>query len=237
MAQVYTYDLFRPIIGYKDIIEPSRMIAYSAKWRGKKGVIFQSEHHDGRMEMLQGLWHLLNEADIVVGYNIKRFDIPWVAGEHWVEGFKPPSPFKVIDLYQAVKQNSRFLSKRLDYVASRILDDNKKNYSMAEMWRIVDNIATTDAARDREWNKMRGYAKKDTVLLEPLFDDLLPRLKLPHPLTDAEGFNCRNCGSFNLERRGFALTQNGKYQRYVCECGKWQRGTQRIAVGETRDIS
>lgn len=236
LAQVYTYDLFRPIIGYKDIIEPSRMISFSAKWRGKKGVMFKSEYHDSRQDMLQEMHDLLDEADVVVGYNIKRYDIPWISGEHIVEGFLPPSPFKVVDLYQAVKTNTRFLSKRLDYVSDRLLDDNKKQYSMAEMWRIVNNPETDEKAVEREWNRMRTYARKDTALLEPLFDTLLPWIKMPHPMSDSEGLNCRNCGSFNLTRRGYALTLNGKYQRYVCECGTWQRGTKRVSVGETRSI-
>ena len=110
MAKVYTYDLFKPIIGYKDIIEPSRMVAFSAKWRGKRGVMFRSEYHDGRDEMLTELRDLLDEADIVVGYNIARYDVPWTSGELHVEGFDPPSPFKKVDLFQTVKSNTRFLS-------------------------------------------------------------------------------------------------------------------------------
>ncbi len=238
MATVYTYDLFKPFIGYKDIIEPSRMIAFSAKWYGKKGVIFKSEYHDSRTEMLQALHDLLDEADIVCGYNINRYDIPWVAGEMHVEGFLPPSPFKKLDLFQTIRSNTRFLSKKLDYVSERLLDDHKKQYSMAEMWRIVDNPNTDEDTRRREWNRMRTYAKKDTALMEPLFENLLPLLKMPHPIREVpEGvLACRNCGSEDLTRRGFALTLDGKYQRYQCVCGSWMRGTARISVGSTRSL-
>lgn len=238
MAQVYTYDLFKPIIGYKDIIEPSRMIAFSAKWYGKKNIIFKSEYHDGRKEMLDALHELLDEADVVIGYNSNRYDIPWVTGEFLVEGYHPPSPFKKLDLFQVIRSNTRLLSKKLDYVSERFLDDNKKQYSMAEMWRIVNNPDTDEDARKREWNKMRTYAKKDTALLEPLFETLKPYLKLPHPIREvAEGeLACRNCGSSELTRRGFSLTLDGKYQRYQCACGSWMRGTTRIAVGSTRAI-
>jgi DNA polymerase elongation subunit (family B) len=236
MAKVYTYDLFRPFIGHKDIIEPSRMIAYSAKWKGKKGVLFKSEFHDGRDEMLQGLHDLLDAADIVVGYNIKRYDIPWVSGEHVVEGFLPPSPFKVVDLYQTVKSNSRFLSKKLDYVSGRLLDDHKKAYSMAEMWRIVDDPNVDPTTKAREWNRMRSYARKDTALMEPLFERLLPWLKMPHPVTsDPEA--CPNCGGTELQKRGVARTQFSEYPRLQCtSCGKWLRGASRTSTTNLRTI-
>jgi hypothetical protein len=226
------------MIGYKDIIEPARMIAFSAKWKGKKGTKFYSEHHQSRDEMLKALHALLDEADVVVGYNIKRFDIPWVNGEFIVEDMRPPSPFKVIDLYATVKANTRFLSKKLDYVSGRLLDDHKKAYSMAEMWRIVDNPETDDATRDREWNRMRSYARKDTELLDPLYDTLLPWLKVSHPLRDDEnGVTCHACGSTDLQRRGYALTLVGRYQRFVCNaCGSWFRGLKRESVSEIRAL-
>ena len=178
-------DIVQEDLGYKDIIEPSRMVAFSAKWRGKRGVMFRSEYHDGRDEMLTELRDLLDEADIVVGYNIARYDVPWTSGELHVEGFDPPSPFKKVDLFQTVKSNTRFLSKKLDYVTGRLLDDHKKDYSMAEFWRLVDDPDTDEETLRREWNRMRTYSKKDTALLEPLFESLLPLIKMPHPVTDS----------------------------------------------------
>ena len=38
-------------------------------------------------------------------------------------------------------------------------------------------------------------------------------------------YKCPKCGSENLQRRGFATTTVGKYQRYQCkDCGGWLRG-------------
>lgn len=238
MAKVYTYDLFKPLISYKDIIEPSRMIAFSAKWKGKKGTKFYSEYHHSRQEMLEALHALFDEADVVVGYNILRYDLPWISGEMIVDGFKPPSPFKTIDLYQVVKSKTRFLSKKLDYVARRLLDDQKRDYSMAEMWRIVNDPATDEPTRKREWDRMKRYAIKDTNLLDPLMDELRPYLKMPHPLrTDENGVTCHACGSVEIQRRGYALTQVGRYQRFQCSsCGSWFRGTKRENVSEIRAL-
>lgn len=238
MATVYTYDLFKPLISYKDIIEPSRMIAFSAKWKGKRGTKFYSEYHNGRRDMLEALHELLDQADIVVGYNISRYDLPWIKGEFLTEGMTPPSPYKVLDLYQTVKSSTRYLSKKLDYVSGRLLDDHKKAYSMAEMWRIVNNPNVDEASKKREWDRMRSYARKDTELLDPLMDALLPWLKIPHPVRgDENGVTCHSCGSTDLQRRGYALTLVGRYQKFRCNgCGSWFRGTKRESVSEIRAL-
>lgn len=236
-ALFYGYGLYDQNIPIQSIVENPRMIAFTAKWLGKKKIYAFSEYHQSRREMLDEMHALLDEADVVVGWNSKRFDVKWVNSEFMVEGMKPPSPYKQIDLMQEVKRNARFISNKLDYVSQRLLNDQKIEYSMLNMWRIVNSPNTPEEARKKEWNAMMRYAKKDTELLEPLFKELLPWIRMPHPARDTGSLNCRNCGSEDLERRGFALTLNGKYPRFVCRaCGRWGRGSAREAVGAARDV-
>lgn len=238
MAKFYGYGLFDQNIPISHIIEHPRMIAFTAKWYGKKKVYAFSEYHQSREEMLQQMHALLDEADVVIGYNSKNFDIKWINSEFAVEGMLPPAPYKQIDLMQEAKRNFRFISRKLDYLADRILGDNKIDYSMAKMWVIVDNPNTDEDTRKREWDAMMKYAKKDTVLLEPLFEELLPWLRMPHPVNSMDGLRCRTCGGEHLQRRGVARTMNGEYDRYWCkDCGAWGRGNTRTSVGETRSIS
>lgn len=228
MAKSYHYGLYDQNISIENIIEHPRMIAISAKWLGKKGVKFYSEYHHSRKEMLQATYDLLDEADVVVGWNSKRFDVKWIQGELEVEGFGRPSPFKQIDIMAEVKKNFRFVSNKLDYVAHRLLDEGKHEYSMARMWRIVDNPETDEVTRKKEWNAMKRYAIRDTALLDPLFERLRPWIKIPHPVVDSEEALCHACGSDDLVKRGYALTLTGKYRRFRCNsCGSWFRGTQR----------
>lgn len=238
MASGYFYGLYDQTISIENIIEHPRVIAFSAKWLGKKQVIFKSEYHDGRKEMLQELHDLLSEADLVVGWNSDRFDVPWIQGEFLVEGMKPPAPFKRLDLMKATKKAARFISNKLDYVSNRLVGSGKIEYNMAKMWRIVNDPNTDEKTRKREWDAMRKYAKRDVEVLEPLFNELLPWLTLPHPRSEGDGLICRNCSSSNLQSRGTAKTLQGTYKRYQCQdCGSWQRGTARTPVGETRSIS
>lgn len=238
MALGYFYGLYDQNISIQNIVEHPRMIAFSAKWYGRKKTLFYSEYHHSRKEMLEEMHALLDEADVVVGWNSKTFDIKWINSEFMVEGMKPPAPYKQIDLMREVKRNSRFISHKLDYVSERLLDENKIEYSMAKMWVTVNDSRTDEATRKKEWNSMKRYAIKDTVLLEPLFDELKPWIKMPHPVSSKDGIVCRNCGGEDLQRRGYTLTLQGKYPRYSCKsCGAWSRGTTRTPVGETRSIS
>lgn len=238
MAQGYFYGLYDQNISIENIIEHPRMIAFSAKWYGKKGTMFFSEYHDGRREMFDKMHALLEEADVVVGFNSKRFDVKWVNSEFMVEGYTPPAPYKQIDIMQEIKRNARFISNKLDYLSGRLLNDGKHEYSMARMWRIVNNSATDEGVRKREWDKMKRYAVKDTNLLDPMLTILLPWVKMPHPVSEStEEALCHSCGSSEIARRGYTLTLTGKYQRYRCDsCGAWHRGTTRVASSPIRAI-
>lgn len=237
LAQVYTYGLYDQNISIANVIEHPRMIAFTAKWLGKKKVYAFSEYHQTRKEMLEEMHGLLDEADVVVGWNSKGFDVKWVNSEFLVEKMLPPSPYKQIDLMQETKRNARFLSNKLDYISERLLGDNKIDYNMARMWIKVNNPETPEADRKKEWNAMLRYAKKDTVLLEPLFEELRPWIRMPHPVREGDDL-CRNCGSSNLERRGYAATLNGTYRKYQCkDCGSWSRGSKREQVTNMRNVT
>lgn len=237
-ALSYHYGLFDQNISIKSVKEDPRKIAFTAKWRGQKKIIAYSEYHQSRSEMLQAMWDLMDEADVVVGWNSRRFDVPWVNSEFMVEGMPPPSPFKQIDLMAEVKRNARFLSNKLDYISWRLLEDKKREYNMLQMWVKVDNPDTTEDARKKEWNATLRYARKDTALLEPLFDRILPWVKMPHPISESgDEARCHSCNSADLQRRGFHLTITGRYQRYRCnDCGSWFRGTARISSSPVRAI-
>ena len=235
-ALVWTYGLYDQNVSIQSIVQDPRMIAFTAKWYGQKKIHAYSEYHQSRKEMLDAMWTLLDEADVVVGWNSRRFDTKWVNSEFAVEGMTPPSPYKHLDLLNETKRNMRFISNKLDYVSKRLLDDKKIDYNMLRMWEKVSNPDTSDADRKREWNAMIRYAKKDTALLEPMLEKLLPWIKMPHPVS-SDPETCHNCGGSDLQRRGTVKTAYSEYGRLYCKgCGKWLRGTVRKSVTALRGV-
>ena len=85
---------------------------------------------------------------------------------------------------------------------------------------------------------MEKYNRNDVIIMEKLYDKLMPWIAIhPHHglyLDDDEPV-CRNCGSADIWKEGFAYTQIGKYQQYSCKsCGKWGRGKKMLAGVEVR---
>ncbi len=90
-TSAYTWDLFNAFIGVDQIIEPTKMICWAAKWKGDRTMMFRSVHDD---DMVEAAWELFDQADAIVTYNGKRFDIPHMNREFLEAGLPPPSPYQ-----------------------------------------------------------------------------------------------------------------------------------------------
>lgn len=230
-ALVWTFSLFKPIIGIDQIEEPTRMICFTAAWETGP-VMFHSEWTDGIGPMRDALYDLLSEADIVQHWNGTSFDEPHIRRELLEGGYQPLPPFKTVDLMLWVRKNTRFMSNKLDWVSRRLLADKKKQHEGFTLWLKV--LSGDVGARKR----MELYAKKDTALTRRLGKSLRPYISnFPHAgLWTGEETSCR-CGSTSLEKRGTYKTGVSEFQRYRCrKCGAWTRGIKRIGHVTTRGV-
>lgn len=177
--------------------------------------------------MLKEIHKLLDEADVVIHYNGKKFDIPTLNKEFLLHGLTPPAPYKQIDLLKEVRSNFKFISNKLDYVAQALKLGQKVKHKGHQLW--VDCMAGKEDA----WQQMEEYNIQDVELLEKLYDSLKPWIK-SHPNhglygETLESHVCPNCSSGKLRRRGYAYSNTYRYQRYQCtDCGKWSRGAKSL---------
>lgn len=226
------WGLFDQNVSLAQLRETSTVICWAAKFHGRTGVEFRSDYHDGHRAHIKRMRDLLDLADVVVGYNQRAYDLKHLNREISLLGFKPPSPYKVVDLLTEVRRNFKFASHKLQHVAEQYgIGEKLKNDGM-ELWHAC--VIENDPAA---WNKMRAYNRQDTLLTEKLFDKLRPWLKLPNMalFVDQSGLVCTGCGSKNIVKRGFAITNAGRYQRYVCkDCDKFSTSPKRLATTELR---
>lgn len=232
----YVWGLWKQNISISQIVDSSSILCWSAKWYGTDEVIFNSILSPGKKRMLKNMHKLLDEADVVIHYNGSRFDIPTINKEFLEFGMPPPSPYKQVDLLKTARQQFRFPSNKLDYIAQALGLGKKHSHEGFELWIKCMN-------RDPvAWNTMEKYNVQDVVLLEKVYDRFLPWIK-GHPNSGIHSNRtgvCPNCGSANLQRRGFSVTQGGKYQRYQCtSCGTWSssRRTEKLEQGILKGIS
>ena len=221
------WGLWRQNIAPGQIITPGRVCGVGAKWHGSKNVMWFSEFHDagGHEEMVRKTHNLFDQADIVVGYNQKKFDTPRMRTAFVQYGLQPPSPFKEVDLYQVVSRQLSLPSNKLGYVAEYFgLEQQKMKNEGDGLWR---KCMEGDA---KAWATMRSYCKRDVKVTEALYERVRPWIP-SHPhlglYVDTDDPMCGHCGGRHLQRRGYAVTQLGNYPRFQCQtegCGKWSRG-------------
>ena len=227
---LYGFGLFKQNFGINQIEEPTRMICFAAQWLGDRDVMFFSEYHDGRQEMVNAAYKLLDEADAVITYNGDGFDIPHMNREFLEAGLTPPSPYSSIDLLKTVRKQFRNASNKLDWIVQHLGIGAKTTHSGFQLWL---DCLRGDA---KAWALMKRYNIQDVRVTGKLYKRLLPWIQ-PHPnvaLHDGFTSGCGNCGSFKFTREGTAKTTMGVFQRYRCKnCGKYCRGNTRI-LGATK---
>lgn len=203
-------------------VEPSRVISWAAKWRDQKTISYLSEYETERELMVRGAFTLLDEADVLVGYNSDGFDIPHLQREFDLMGLGVPSPFVSVDLYKVVKKNFRqtFLSNKLGYVTSQLSLSGKLEYGgYFPLW--LKMISDDPDVRRRAWNVFKRYNRRDVLTTEELFDLLRSRItsipaaalygdEIPDRMT------CPQCGSEDFTKRGWRYTKSRRYQTYFC---------------------
>lgn len=215
--------------------DPWYMAMWSAKWLGDKKVMNKSlidypdhykKHPTCDKMILQDLWNLLDEADIVIGHNAKAFDIKKSNARFIMNGMKPPSPYKVVDTLQIARSKFFFTSNKLDNLGQYLGVGEKIETGGFKLWE--DCMLGKKSA----WRKFKKYCNQDVNLLEKVYLKLLP-YATNHPnigsYIDDNQPHCTNCGSPKLQKRGTSTTSTGRYQRYQCQaCGAYGRGKENL---------
>lgn len=231
----YFWDRWKQDINMIQIKELKRVCCFAAKWLDEEEIFYYSDFHDGHDEMVRQAYRLLDEADIVVTYNGKTFDVPHLETEMiLIDPKMVASPFQQIDLYQIVKRRFKFASNKLNDVAQALKLGQKVTHSGFQLW--IDCINGDIEA----WSKMREYNKGDVTLTEELYKTLLPWIR-SHPninvLDEDEIEGCTRCGSMNYQRRGTYTTSFGTKQQFWCkDCGGWFTHKLSEKISEHRSV-
>jgi DNA polymerase elongation subunit (family B) len=166
---------------------------YSAKLRPK-----EVQNQDDK-RIMQGIWALVNEADIVIAHNGQKFDMPRLNSRFIINGLQPPLPYQIIDTLLHIRRQFGFTSNKLDYV-NKLLNLERKKETSFELWeRCMKGNA--DALLE-----METYNVQDVRILEETYLQIRPWIK-PHPnmglfILDETEQRCPSCGSSELQEQG-----------------------------------
>lgn len=229
----YVYSLWRETIPLQRLVESAQVLCVGWKWRGSKDFHFAGDN-TGHAEMVHAVHAALSEADLVVHFNGKSFDIPHLNREFLLAGLPQPAPYAQLDLYREIRKQFRFTSNKLEHVLETLDLDTKVKHSGFNLW--VRCMAGEASA----WEEMKQYNKRDVLALEDLHERMkgwLPGSPNAGLYSDSDEPACPQCGSTDLRKEGHSYALTGVYQRWQCRaCGAWSQSTRRERGVEVRGV-
>lgn len=232
----YHWGLWQQNVGLNMILRDQAVISWSAKWVGVDYVMYDDcrEFFDGSAEsmfkpiddkeLVKGIWELLNEADVIITQNGKKFDVKKLNAAFLKHGMVPPSSYKHIDTLQIAKRHFGFTSNKLEYMTDKFCKVFKKlkhsKFAGFDLWK------ECQLGNPLAWDEMEEYNKYDSLSLEELAFILAPwSNQIPNmDMYYNDHLNHCMCGGTDWVPDGFAFTGLSKFARHKCvKCGSEKR--------------
>lgn len=235
-------------LAWKWLDEPE--VHFAAEWEDGKGGLVQpkpykntgllEDYHEGHTRMMQQARDLLHQADYVIGWNSKPFDVPNMKSHILEHGINPPAPHIDVDLIKVSRSQFGFMSHRLNDVADLLGIGTKAN-----SYGLWDKIRwSTGSELHSARAKMEEYNKQDVLLTEKVFHKFLPwipGLNLygmgDYDITSTAEQRCRRCNSPNITWEGTRRGATWWYRRFVCkDCGGYGKTARNFYSMETSSV-
>lgn len=247
--QLKQYGYIRP----NQIIVPVRTICFAWKWWGDDKVNFSSEwdpENDGNVckptpyrdtgllevypgheAMINKARQVLSDADFVVGWNSKQYDVGNLRSHMAEYDMKPPAPHIDIDLIKTSRSQFGFMSHTLEEACAHFNLGGKLPHETG-LWDKLRWLPYNDPDGEELMTTrsiMQEYNKMDVVRTEQMFTKMspwIPRLNLYVNQDISADMDadmvCRKCNSRNIIWQGYRRASTRLYRRFQCaDCGSW----------------
>jgi len=224
----YIWELGEQRVRVDQIHSDWYIMAWSAKWLSEKQIhYYDTRNQKTDKQILQPLWQLLDEADIVITQNGQKFDSRKINARFIQHKMSPPKPYRHIDTYRLLKRVAEFTSHKLSYLTEKLCKIQKKTehtiYPGLKLW--IECLKNNKQA----WNEMKKYNIKDILSTEELYNEVkawspesFPKV---YDMTNS-AYACTTCGYTGSMIDGKPRkAQKYWYKQYKCPmCGAWQKG-------------
>jgi len=236
LAKSYHFQQWKVNLSQKQKIQESHLLSHAWAWGDGEvtGSILTREEmlaHDPERLVLE-CWSLLDNCDILVAHNGKRFDVKKVNSYFLQYGMPPPSPYRVIDTLLIAKQKFALPFNSLAYLAEFLNVEQKIDTGGVDLW--ID----CDKGKQEALDKMLEYNIGDIVTLRGVYNHLISWSNdgVNMALYNDHGASCPHCVSDKVKiiQGKYAHTVARKYQVYRCEdCGAVLRSNRKEGNGNS----
>ena len=234
------WGMFKQNVGLNQIEKDWYILSFAAKWQGCDDVIYKDLQgcvdKEDDSDLLLNIWHLLENADVVVGHNLDKFDIKKINARLLLNGFPPNSPYKTVDTLKIAKRKFAFTSNKLQYLTDKLCKKFKKSeHGKFHGYHLWDECLKDNP---QAWLEMRHYNTLDVLSLEELYD-ILKAWDHKHPnmnmyIENDGKVRCNTCLSDDIDKMdGHTSTSISKFELYKCNsCGSIHRGRTNVRSKE-----
>ena len=225
----YTWDVWNTNINPAGVKKDWCILSWSAKWlnddKMMSDVLTPSEavaRDDSRL--VASFWKLLDDSDIIISHNGRRFDIRKLNTRFWKNKMHPPSSYKVIDTLSAAKGVFGLTYNSQSFIAKFLGIQEKLDTDLA-LW-----ISCDDGDR-KSLSYMREYNENDVDMLEQIYLEIRawipnhPNMRVYGNLSGA----CPVCLSSDYREIGLYTSSTNRYKEYRCNsCGSIWHDSKKI---------
>lgn len=198
------------------------VISWSAKWlyapKTMTAILTPKEakNRDDKRIMIE-LWDLVNSADVIIGHNVRQFDLKKINWRFKMYNLNPPHYYKIIDTLKGSRGAWNPTSHKLDWLGKYLIGKQKVKTDF-DLWQGCDQ------GNPKSLDQMAKYNRQDVLLVENVYTEM--RAWLPsHPnmllyIDQDDEEACGRCTSKNIKSTGFYFTNCYKYKAWRClDCG------------------
>jgi DNA polymerase elongation subunit (family B) len=219
----YTYDTFETNV--VKMVRPQFLLSFQYRELGSMNVNvvalpdfvdhYKRKPYSDEM-VVKALWKVIDEADVIIGHNVRAFDLKKSNARFAYWGLPAPSQYQIIDTLTLARGKFGFPGNSLAKLAEFLNVEQGKLHFGIEEW-----VACIEGDPDA-WKRERKYGARDIQVTEEIY------LKLRSYMTNHPNMNtltgeiaCHACTSKNLKPKGYRLLVGGtKKKRFLCrDCG------------------
>lgn len=243
---VYSWGLGEQNIPLEFLVRDWSICAWGAQWLGSDKTMYMDNRHKKNIyddkALVKGLIKLINQADVVIGQNVKGFDLRKVAARADFHKLKPFKPCRVTDILLEERKVFALTSHKLAYKTRRNEKYRKlehKEFPGFDLWKAtMDDLGDYGKeAQMKAWKAMQEYCEYDVRSTGERYLRVAPWIKTHHEGFFADGKAHCKCGSTNLKPDRYVWTDAGKFRQYLCrDCGKWPRSPINLLTKKQKSV-
>lgn len=164
----YTWGLFDQNVGLNQIKQEGGILSWSSKWLGEDKVFYKDVKGDmsRERELLQPLWNMMDEADIVLGQSSNKFDIKKLNAKFLEHNMGSPSSYKKIDTLLLARKHFSFVSNKLEWMSKKFCKIKKLAHDKFPGFSLWSECLK---GNKEAWIQMKAYNIQDVKATEELF--------------------------------------------------------------------